>query len=129
MKEKKIAQEQAAREIGRKQRFVLIGAALGLYYGIFYRPSDVAPDYGIAILLSLVAALITVVIRFWGKKQPFGTIVKSFFWTFLFYAVFLLVLAARRLAEQLGGRVAVTLLTMVTGVGLAYLLAARKGTI
>jgi hypothetical protein len=127
MKEKKITREQAAREIGRKQRFLLVGTALGLYYGIFYRPSDVAPDYGIAILLSLVAAFVTVAIRFWGKKQPFGTIVKSFFWTFLFYAAFLLVLAARKLAEQLGGRAAVTVLTTVTGICLAFVLAARKG--
>jgi hypothetical protein len=127
MREKKIAREQAARKIGRKQRFVLIGAALGLYYGIFYRPSDAAPDYGIAIILSIVAALVTVAIRFWGKKQPFGTIAKSFFWIFLFYAVFLLVLAARKLAEQMGGRAAVTVLTTVTGICLAYVLAARKG--
>jgi hypothetical protein len=126
MKEKKVAREQA-REIGRKQRFLLVGAALGLYYGIFYRPSDVAPDYGIAIVLSIFAALITVAIRFWGKKQPFASIVKSFVWTFLFYAAFLLVLAFRKLAEQLGGRAAVTVLTTLTGIGLAYLLASRKG--
>lgn len=126
MKEKKLAREQAAREIGRKQRFVLIGAALGLYYGIFYRPSDVAPDYGIAIFLSIVAALVTVTVRYWGKKQPFPVIAKSFFLTFLFYAVFLLVLAARQLAEQLGGRAAVTVLTTVTGICLAYALAAKK---
>jgi hypothetical protein len=125
MKEKKIAREQA-REIGRKQRFLFIGAALGLYYGIFYRPSDVAPDYGIAIVLSILAALITVTIRSWGKKQPFSTLVKSFFWSFLFYVAFLLVLAARQLAEELGGRVAVTVLTTVTGIGLAYLLASRQ---
>lgn len=127
MKEKKIAREQAAREIGRKQRFVLIGAALGLYYGIFYRPTDTAPDYGIALLLSIVAALVTVAIRFRGKKQPFGTIAMSFFWTFLFYAAFLLVLAARKWAEQLGGRAAVAVLTTVTGICLAYALAVRKG--
>jgi hypothetical protein len=126
MKEKKMARDEAAREIGRKQRFLFVGAALGLYYGIFYRPSDVAPDYGIALVLSLLAALITVVIRFWGKKQPFSTLVRSFVWTFLFYAVFLLVLAARKLAEELGGRVAVTTLTTLTGIGLAYLLAARR---
>jgi hypothetical protein len=127
MKQKKIAQEQVAREIGRKQRYVLIGAALGLYYGIFYRPSDTAPDYGIAILLSIVAALVTVAIRFWGKKQPFRILAESFVRTFLFYAVFLLVLAVRKLAEQMGGRAAVTVLTTVTGIGLAYLLATRKG--
>ena len=126
MKEKKTAQEKTAREIGRMQRYVLIGAGFGLYYGIFYKPSDTQPDYGIAIILSVLAALVTVAVRFWKKKQPFLTIAKSFFWTFLFYAVFLLTLAVRKLAEQLGGRIAVTLVTTLIGIGLAYSLAARS---
>lgn len=125
-KEKRAARQQVARETGRKQRFVLIGAALGLYYGIFYRPSDAAPDYAIAILLGVVAALVTVAIRFWGKKQPISTIIKSFFLTFLFYAAFLLVLAARKWAEQLGGRAAVTVLTTLTGISMAYALATKE---
>lgn len=125
-KAKKASREQVAREIGRKQRFVFIGAALGLYYGIFYRTSETAPDYGIAILLSVLATLVTVAIRFWGKKLPLSTVIKSFILTFLFYAAFLLVLAARKWAEQLGGRAAVTVLTTLTGIGLAYALATNK---
>lgn len=125
-KDKKTSREQIAREIGRKQRFVLIGAALGLYYGIFYRTSDTAPDYGIALLLGVVAALVTVAIRFWGKKPSMSAVIKSFLLTFLFYAAFLLVLAARKWAEEWGGRAAVTVLTTLTGIGLAYALATNK---
>ncbi len=125
MKNKKAPKEKAAREIGRMQRYILVGIAIGLYYGIFYRPSDTPPDYGIAIILSIVAALVTVAVRFWKKKQPLWTIAKSFFWTFVFYAAILLTLALRNLAEQIGGRIAVTVVTTLVGIALAYGLALR----
>ena len=108
------------------QRYILIGAAIGLYYGIFYRPTDTSPDYGIAIILSILAALVTVAVRFWGKKEPFTTIAKSFLGTFAFYAVILLTLAVRKFAEQIGGRIGVTVVTTLIGVGLAYFLAASR---
>ena len=126
MKEKKIAEKNAAREIGRTQRYVLIGAAIGLYYGLFYRPTDTSPDYGIAIVLSIVAALVTVAVRFWNKKQPFLAWVKSFIGTFLFYAAILLTLAVRKLAEQIGGRLTVTVATTLIGMALAYALARTR---
>lgn len=126
MKEKKIAEKNAGREIGRTQRYVLIGAAIGLYYGLFYRPTDTSPDYGIAIVLSIVAALVTVAVRFWNKKQPVLAWVKSFIGTFLFYATILLTLAVRKLAEQVGGRLTVTVATTLIGIALAYVLARTR---
>lgn len=118
--------KNTARAIGRMQRYILIGAAIGLYYGIFYRPTDTSPDYGIAIILSILAALVTVAVRFWGKKEPFTTIAKSFLGTFAFYAVILLTLAVRKFAEQIGGRIGVTVVTTLIGVGLAYFLATSR---
>jgi hypothetical protein len=112
--------------IGTIQRYVLIGAAIGLYYGLFYRPSDTAPDYGIAVILSILAAAVTVAVRFWKKKAPFSTLIKSYFETFLFYLVLLLTLAARQLAEQIGGRFGVTLVTTLVGIGMGYVMATRK---
>jgi ABC-type transport system involved in cytochrome c biogenesis permease subunit len=108
------------------QRSILIGAAIGLYYGIFYKPSDVDPDYGIAIVLSIFAALITVVVRFWKKKQPYSVIIKNYFEMLLLYSVFLLSLAARHLAEQMGGRYGVVLFTTLIGICLGYFMATRK---
>jgi hypothetical protein len=114
--------------IGTIQRYVLIGAALGLYYGIFYRPSNTDPDYGIVVVLSILAAGMTVAVRFWKKKVSFGTLVKNYFETFLFYLVLLLTLAVRQLAEQLGGKFGVTLVTTLVGMGMGYFLAVRKHT-
>lgn len=125
-KAQKAAREQRGREIGRTQRYVLVGAALGVYYGLFYRPSDAAPDYGTAIILAILAALVTVIIRFWKKGQPFPIIAKSFFWTFVFYAVILLTLAVRKLAEQVAGRVGLTVATTLIGIALGYVLATRR---
>lgn len=121
-----MSNKRSAYAIGAIQRYVLIGAGLGLYYGIFYKPSDVAPDYGIAIVLSIFAALITVVMRFWKKKEPFSVIVKSYFEMLLLYSVFLLMLAARSLVEQLGGKYGVMLFTTLTGMFLGYFMATRK---
>ncbi len=114
------------RELGRIQRYVFIGAALGLYYGIFYTPSGAAPDYGIAIVLSFLAALITVVIRFWKKRPPFPVMLKAFGETLLFYSVFLLTLAARTYIVQLGGRIALGIFTTLVGCVMGYAMAARK---
>lgn len=114
------------RELGMIQRYVLIGAALGLYYGIFYTPSGTDPDYGIAIVLSLFAALITVAIRFRKKRPSFSGMLRAFGETLLFFLVFLLTLAARTYIVQLGGQIALAVFTTVVGCGMGYVLAIRK---
>ncbi len=118
--------KKSAREIGAIQRYVFIGAMLGLYYGIFYQPSGLDPDYGIAIVLSLLAALITVFVRFWKKKAPISVVIRDYFEMLLLYSVFLLGLAARHLAERIGGKLAVTLFTTLIGIFLGYFMATRK---
>ena len=112
--------------IGTIQRYILIGAGIGLYYGLFYRPSGTDPDYGIAVILSILAAAVTVAVRFWKKKPSFATLIKSYLETFLFYVVLLLTLAVRQLAEQIGGRLGVTLVTTLVGIGMGYFMAVRK---
>ena len=118
--------KKEAMRIGMIQRYLLIGAAIGLYYGLFYKPSDTPPDYGIAILLSVLAALITVIVRFWRKKQPFSVVIKYFFEMLLLFSVFLLSLAVRQLADQIGGRIAVVLVTTLSGCGLGYFMATKS---
>ena len=112
--------------IGTIQRYVLIGAAIGLYYGLFYRPSSTPPDYGIAIVLSILAAAVTVVIRFWKKKASFSSLLKSYIETVLFYLVLLLTLAFRQLAQEVAGKLGVSLVTTLVGIGMGYVMAIRK---
>ncbi len=118
--------QKTARQIGMIQRYVFIGALLGLYYGIFYKPSSMDPDYGIAIVLSVFAALITVVIRFWKNRPSFAVMLKDYFLILLMYSVFLVSLAARHLADQLGGRFAVAIFTTVIGCVMGYLMSTQK---
>ncbi len=35
-------------------QYILAGAAIGLYYGIFYRGAQSPPDYGMAVILSVL---------------------------------------------------------------------------
>ena len=118
--------KKSAYTVGEMQRHILVGAGIGLYYGLFYRPSSTDPDYGIAIVLSILAALVTVVIRFWGKKLPFSTMLRGYFETLVFFGIFLIGLVARKTVEQVGGRFAVTLFTTFAGIGLGYFMATRK---
>jgi len=106
-------------------QYALVGAALGLYYGIFYKPAT-DPDFGIAVTLSLVAALITVLVRSWKKGFPFKKIAKDFFQMFGFFLIFLLSLVFRSIAYQYGGRTAVIVETTLAGVLLGLLMAQQR---
>ena len=48
-------------------QFVLVGAALGAYYGIFYKNPERAVDFGPVIILSLLSAVVVTVIQIWKK--------------------------------------------------------------
>lgn len=118
--------KRSPREIGLIQRYVFIGAALGLYYGIFYKPTGSDPDYGIAVVLSILAALVTVLIRFWNKRPAFAVVLKAYVETLIFFSVFLLTLAARTFIVETGGRSALAIFTTVVGCFMGYLMATRK---
>jgi len=99
---------------------IFVGALLGLYYGVFYQPSDYA-DVGIAIRLAILAALATVIIRTWKKRVPFKGMVKEFFMTLVPYLIFMLSLALRKYAYDLGGKTLVILESTAGGAILGFL--------
>lgn len=103
---------------------IFVGALLGLYYGVFYQPSDYA-DVGIAIRLAILAAVATVIIRTWKKKVPFMSMIKEFFMTLVPYLIFMLSLALRKYAFDLGGKTLV-ILESTAGGAMLGLLFSRK---
>lgn len=109
-------------------QYAFIGAALGLYYGLFYKPAG-DPDFGIAVILSVVAAFVTVLIRSWKKGFTFIKIMKDFFVVMSFFLIFMLSLVFRQTAFRLGGQLAVVIETTVVGIGLGLLMAWRKVTV
>ncbi len=105
---------------------VLIGAALGAYYGIFYRNPGRPIDFSPVVLLSLLSAIVVTVIQIWKKgysaKEKLITFLKSFAMFFLFLAM----LEARPLFEQWGGRGLVIAFTTLMGALVGFVLGLKK---
>lgn len=114
--------------IGELPRNILVGAAIGLYYGIFYTPSSTDPDYAIAILLAVLAALVTSIIRARMRKLPFRDFLIDLARFTLLYGVGLVTLAARTQVVKLGGRAGLIAFTTLAGVALGVLMSSRKKT-
>jgi hypothetical protein len=107
-------------------QFVLVGAALGAYYGIFYRNPGRPIDFSPVVLLSLLSAIVVTVIQIWKKgysaKEKLITFLKSFAMFFLFLAM----LEARPLFEQWGGRGLVIAFTTLMGALVGFILGLKK---
>ena len=97
------------------QRYIWIGAGLGLYFGLFFRPSR-EPSLLIALGLSLVITIVMFLIRLFQRDRlPFQEILKEVPINFLQYLLILAVLEGRHLAWEMGGRTATTILTTLMG--------------
>jgi hypothetical protein len=107
-------------------QYVIIGAALGLYYGLFYRGSQSSPDFVMAIILSVLAALVTVIVRSWNKKRPFPEILMDFLKMFAMFVVFLVGLELRKVIFERWGKTAVVIFTTGIGILIGLALAIRK---
>ncbi len=112
--------EKSVHTANKRASNIFIGALLGLYYGVFYQPSDYT-DIGIAIQLAIVAAIVTIIVRTWKKGLPFGIILKEFLVTVVSYLIFMLSLALRSYAYGLGGSAFVIIESVVGGAFLGWL--------
>ena len=115
-----MTKEKSVQKPNKRASNIVIGALLGLYYGIFYKPSDYS-DIGIAIQLAIVAAIVTIIIRTWKKGLPFRIILKEFMVTVTSYLIFMLSLALRKHAYDLGGKTLVIVESIVGGAILGLL--------
>jgi glycopeptide antibiotics resistance protein len=106
-------------------QYVLIGGAIGLYYGLFYRGPQSPPDYFMAILLSFVAAAVTLIVRFWKKKPSLTEILVDFLKIFGLFAAFLLGLELRKVIYEMWGKTTVTIFTTSLGVLIGLIVALR----
>jgi hypothetical protein len=107
-------------------QYVIIGAALGLYYGLFYRGAQSSPDYAMAIILSVFAALVTVIVRSWKKKRPFTQILMDFLKMFAIFVVFLVGLELRKVIFERWGKTIVAIFTTGMGILIGLALAILK---
>lgn len=108
------------------RRYVLTGAAIGLYFGTFFRPLR-EPSLGLVLGLSLVAALVTIGLQAIRKRPSFPGLLKDAAFTWTKYAILLATLEGRHLAHDLGGKVAVVVLTTLVGALMGAWLAYERG--
>ena len=108
-------------------RYLLTGTGIGLYFGLFYNPIvEREPDLFLPIVLGIVGGLITAGVRVW-RARPVSTLVavQQGVTSIAAFVIFLVMMELRIWAFTQGGKLAVVLLTTVTGIivglGLAYL--------
>jgi hypothetical protein len=107
-------------------QFVLIGAAIGLYYGLFFRSPQTEPDFVMAIGLSVLAALVTVIVRSWKKGHTFKAILIDFFKILVMFMAFLVGLELRKVIYDLWGKTVVVIFTTGLGIIIGLVAAIRK---
>jgi hypothetical protein len=98
-------------------QYVLVGAAIGLYYGLFNR-NTMEPDYGMAVILSVLAGLVTTAVMSLRKRKTFRNIFFDFIKTTAMFTAFLMALQIKPVLEEIGGRILV--ITFMTSLGAIF---------
>ena len=109
--------------------YLLVGAALGLYYGLFYKHPGTPPAYLMAVVLALVAAGVTVAVQYWKNKAPFRVMLKDFLKVFVIFAVFLVGLELRKVIFEEWGKTVVTIYTTTLGLVLGLIVAYQRHSV
>lgn len=98
-------------------RYALIGGAIGLYFGWFFRPSDEEGFrlFTILLLAFLVAVVLTGLFAY-RERPSFSALPVRFAATFIKAGVLLAVLEGRNMVYDVGGKTAVIIFTIVLGI-------------
>lgn len=111
-------------------RYALTGGALGLYFGLFFRPAR-QPSLLFAFGLAVLIMVVTMVIQIFRERPSISHLLKSAALTFLKASLFLVLLELRHPFYDYGGKVAVTifmtLMGALAGLGYAYEQIRQKG--
>ncbi len=108
------------------QRYVLTGAAIGFYFGYFFRPVR-EPNLLTIVGLSAVIVVVTLLL----KRPPLADVPKLALYTFIKYGLLLAVLEGRHIIYDLGGRWATVALTGLMGAlaGVWFAYDKRRGSL
>ncbi|MFW6070292.1 MAG: hypothetical protein ACOC9X_04515 [bacterium] len=111
---------------GSLSRYILTGAALGLYFGLFFRPVR-QPSVLFVVQLSLAAALLMTVLQLRHReKRSIGSLLAYFPKAWAGTALLLAMLEGRHFFHDLGGRPVVALFTLIYGAGLGLVYAVTR---
>ncbi|MEY3495245.1 MAG: hypothetical protein ACO27C_01960 [Candidatus Limnocylindrus sp.] len=112
--------ETSRNPIYSTQRGVVVGGAIGLYMGIFFRPSR-EPDLGFVFGLIVVATLVTVALRLARKTVTRANLGRETLRSFALYFFALLSLEGRHYVLNAAGPVVLVLFTTLLGVLIGYI--------
>ena len=112
--------ETSRNPIYSTQRGVVVGGAIGLYMGIFFRPSR-EPDLGFVFGLIVVATLVTVALRLARKQVTRANLGREPLRSFALYFFALLSLEGRHYVLNAAGPVVLVLFTTLLGVLIGYI--------
>ena len=112
--------------VGPLRQYILAGAGLGLYFGLFFRPVR-EPNLAVALSLALLAtAVMSGITLFRKDRPPLTDLGKTAVATFIKFFLILLLLEARHYAYDLGGKWLVTIFTTLLGAGAGWWLATNN---
>ena len=95
-------------------RYALTGGALGLYFGLFFRPVR-TPSVALVLGLALTVAVVTAVLRAFKERPSFSSLLKGAALNFVKTAVLLALLELRHPLYDMGGKTAVSLVMTLAG--------------
>jgi hypothetical protein len=108
---------------GLLRQYLLAGAGLGLYFGLFFRPLR-EPNFAVALSLALLATAVFVVPALLKKSRPpLGELGRTAVTTFVKFVLILALLESRHYVYDLGGKWLVTVFTTLLGAGAGWWLA------
>jgi hypothetical protein len=109
------------------RQYILTGAALGLYFGLFFRPAR-SPNLVTVLWLSLLSALVMTLLRLRRPEaRSLSTLLRYGASAWLGFALALGVLEARHPVYDVAGRAGVTVFTAVAGAVAGWWYARRAG--
>ena len=98
-------------------RYALTGGAIGLYFGLFFRPGQVEePRLSTILFLATIVAIVMTALYAFQKRPSFSKLPVRFVSTFIKATLVLAVLEGRYLAYDVGEKAAVIVFTVVMGV-------------
>lgn len=107
-------------------QYLLVGAALGAYYGIFYKPTETGVMFISVVLLSLLSAILVTVIQIWKKGYSFKEILLIYLKSFAMFFLFLVMLWARPMIMEWGGKGLLIGFTTFIGALIGFIMGTRK---
>lgn len=103
-------------------RHAFTGAAIGGYFGIFYKPTGRGQDFAYAISIAFVMSILITIVRNWKTRPETKTILGGFIRLIIVLNIFWISMELRQIFHDSTGKIGVIIFMTSIGVllGLIY---------